>query len=416
MRNGIEKRPGADTDQEKEHCRELMKVLLYTHEFPPFQGGLATTSRKLAKGFQEAGIDTTVLAPTYPGTDSGADAEFDFTVSRMGTLARNHGVPSPAREIAGLLSLSRYLSAHTPDALVLITREAHLVGGIALDPRRYRIIVRAAGYEANRFLLGRRWKNRLQGLIMKRLYERADRIVGPSDSTKRLFSESGIPDSKLEVIHNGISRDLILREADPEATRRFREKYGVEDSEKIILTVSRLVQGKGQDKVIEALSSVRESLENFKYVIAGEGSYEKELRELARSRGLEDKVVFAGPVRHDEVWSFYDSCDVFAMVNRTIPSRENIEGLPNVLIEAASRGKPIITGSDGGSGEAVEHGKSGYVADGNDAGQIARYLIELVSDEDKRRRFGTRGRQKMLEEFTEEGMIESYLELIGRRG
>lgn len=393
-----------------------MKILIYTHEFPPFQGGLATTSYKLARGFQEAGADTTVLAPTYPETDGASDRDFDFTVRRMGTLARNHGVPSPAREIAGLVSLSKYLSAHTPDALVLITREAHLVGGMGLDPRKYRIIVRAAGYEANRFLLGRRWKNRLQGLIMKRLYARADKIVGPSDSTKRLFAESGIPDSKLEVIHNGISRDLILREADPAETRRFRKKYGVGDSEKMILTVSRLVQGKGQDKVIEALPAVREKYENFKYVIAGEGSYEKALRDLVKSRGLEDKVVFAGPVRHDEVWNFYDSCDIFAMVNRTIPSRENIEGLPNVLIEAASRGKPIVTGSDGGSGEAVEHGASGYVADGNDAGQIARHLTELVSDEDKRRSFGARGRQKMLDEFTEGGMIRSYLELIGYSG
>ncbi len=392
-----------------------MKVLLYTHEFPPFQGGLATTSYKLAKGFQKAGIDTTVLAPTYSKTDSIADRDFDFTISRMGILSKNHGVPSPVREITGLLSLSRYLSTHTPDVLLLITREAHLVGGIGLDPRKYKIIVRAAGYEANRFLLGKKWKNRLQGLIMKRLYRQAYKVIGPSNSTKRLFAESGIPDEKLEVIHNGISRNLILREVDRTETQRFRKKYGVANSEKIILTVSRLVQGKGQDKVIEALFEIRKKYENFKYIIAGEGSYEKALRELVKSRRLEDKVVFTGPVPHEEVWSFYDSCDVFAMVNRTISSKENIEGLPNVLIEAASRGKPIITGTDGGSGEAVEHGVSGYITDGNDIGRIAQHLIELISDENKSREFGAKGKQKMLDEFTEEGMIKSYLDVIGCR-
>lgn len=390
-----------------------MKVLIYTHEFPPFQGGLATTSYKLAKGFQKAGVHTTVLAPTYSKEDYITDKNFDFTVSRMGSLARNHGVPSPVREVAGLLSLSRYLSAHTPDVLLLITREAHLVGGIGLDSGKYRIVVRAAGYEAKRFLLGKRWKNRLLGLIMNRLYRQADKIVGPSESTKRLFAESGILDSRLKVIHNGISRDIILREADREQTQRFREKYGVGNSEKVILTVSRLVQGKGQDKVIEALFEVRKKHENFKYIIAGEGSYEKPLRELVRNYRLEDKVIFAGPVRHEEVWNFYDSCDIFAMVNRTISSKENIEGLPNVLIEAASRGKPIITGTDGGSDEAVEHGASGYVADGNDAERIAGHIIDLISDEDRSRRFGARGRQKMLDEFTEEGMIERYLEVIG---
>ena len=82
------------------------------------------------------------------------------------------------------------------------------------------------------------------------------------------------------------------------------------------------------------------------------------------------------------------------MVNRTISSKENIEGLPNVLIEAASRGKPIITGTDGGSGEAVEHGRSGYVVDGTDTGQIAQHLIELISDEDKSKKFGAKGKTK----------------------
>ena len=393
-----------------------MKVLVYTHEFPPFQGGLATTSYKLAKGFQQAGIDTAVLAPSYSEEDAEADRNFDFAVSRMGALSRNHGAPSPVKEIAGWLSLSKYLSRNTPDAVLLVTREAHFAGGITpLDPRKYRIIARVAGREAKKFLLGRRLKNKLQAWFMNRLYKKAHKIVGPSDSTRQLFIESGIPDSRLKVIHNGTPKDLILREADHAATGRLRKKYDVGPSEKMILTVSRLTRGKGQDKVIEALSVVREKYGNFKYVIAGEGRYEKALRELAANIGLQEKIVFAGPVRHENVWNFYDACDVFAMVNRTIPSEENIEGLPNVLIEAASRGKPIVTGVDGGGREAVEHGRTGYVTDGNDVPQIAEYLLELLSDENKSREFGARGKQKMLDEFTEEGMVERYLEVIGYR-
>jgi len=394
-----------------------MKVLIYTHEFPPFQGGLATTSYKLARGFAQAGIDTTVLAPSYSEADIMADRTFDFAVRRMRTLTRNHGAPSPVKEIAGWISLSRYLSSNTPDAVLLITREAHFAGGISpLDPRKYRIVARVAGREAKKFLLGRRLKNRAQAWFMNRLYRRAHRIIGPSESTRQLFIESGISGSQVEVIHNGTPTEFIMRKPDCVAVERLREKHGVRPSEKMILTVSRLTRGKGQDKVIEALSSVREKYGNFRYVIAGEGRYEKTLRNLVASRGLEDKVIFAGPVPHEDVWTFYDSCDIFAMVNRTIPSEENIEGLPNVLIEAASRGKPIVTGVDGGGKESVEHGTSGYVTDGNNVRGIAQYLLELLSDEDKSRKFGAKGKQKMLEEFTEEGMIERYLEVIGHSG
>ena len=49
---------------------------------------------------------------------------------------------------------------------------------------------------------------------MNRLYRRAHKIIGPSDSTKQLFMDSGIPESKLKVIHNGTARNLILREVD----------------------------------------------------------------------------------------------------------------------------------------------------------------------------------------------------------
>ncbi|MXW43181.1 MAG: glycosyltransferase family 4 protein [Candidatus Dadabacteria bacterium] len=393
-----------------------MKVLLYTHEFPPFQGGLATTSYKLAKGFAKAGIDTTVLAPGYSEEDAAADGDSDFAVRRMSAFTRNHGAPSPVKEIAGWISLSRYLSSNTPDAVLLVTREAHFAGGISpLDPRKYRIIARVAGREAKKFLLGQRFKNRVQARFMNRLYRRAHKIIGPSESTRQMFIESGIPGERVGVIHNGTPRELILREADPAAVRRLREKYGIEPSEKMILTVSRLTRGKGQDKVIEALSAVREKYTNFRYVIAGEGRYEKALRDLVASKRLGDRVVFAGSVRHEDVWIFYDACDIFAMVNRTIPSEENIEGLPNVLIEAAARGKPIVTGVDGGGKEAVEQGRSGYVTDGNNVPRIAQYLVELLSDEDKSREFGARGKQKMLEDFTEEGMIDKYLGVIGYR-
>ena len=83
--------------------------------------------------------------------------------------------------------------------------------------------------------------------------------------------------------------------------------------------------------------------------------------------------------------------------NRTIPSKENIEGLPNVLIEAASRGKPIITGTNGGSQEAIEHGVSGYVTDGNDTGKNAEHIIiEFIGDQNKGRRFGLEENRRCL--------------------
>jgi len=389
-----------------------MKILIYTHEFPPFPGGLATTSYKLAKGFQAAGIDTTVLAPTYSKNDKIQDIDFNFSINRMGTLSRNHGIPSPIREVAGLLSLSKYLSQTTPDVILLVTREAHVVGGMILDLDKYNVMVRVAGYEAKRFLLGRKWLNKLQGVALRKLYLGAHKIISPSNSTKQLLIDAKIPESKVRVIHNGVKSELILRYVDNSELELIRKQYSIKNTEKVILTVSRLVPGKGQDKVIEALSKVRNQYDNFKYLVVGDGSYRKALSDLVQSKNLQDKVIFAGSIPNERVNHFYDLCDIFVMVNRTIKTKENIEGLPNVLIEAASRAKPIITGLDGGSNEAVEHGKSGYVANGENIDQIAEYLLELLTNEQKSKDFGINGKQKMLNEFTEEEMIEKYIQTI----
>ncbi len=59
------------------------------------------------------------------------------------------------------------------------------------------------------------------------------------------------------------------------------------------------------------------------------------------------------PKGHEQVWDFYDFCNIFAMVNRTIEEKENTKGLLDVFKEAAARAKPVITRSDGGSKEAV---------------------------------------------------------------
>ena len=160
-----------------------MKVLIYTHEFPPFLGGLSTTSYKLAKGTSGAGLEVTVLAPGYSARDKELDREFNFRVVRMRGLARNHGIPSPIKEAVGFFSLSKALSQIKPDVVLFITRESHIVGGL-LSNLPFRAIVRVAGYEAFRYLLGKRVSNKVFGILMKRLYMRAYKIIRDRKSTR----------------------------------------------------------------------------------------------------------------------------------------------------------------------------------------------------------------------------------------
>ena len=388
-----------------------MKVLIYTHEFPPFLGGLATTSYKLGKGISEAGLEVTVLAPQYSAQDKDLDKSFNFVVLRMGILARNHGIPSPIKEAAGFLSLVKVLPEVKPDVVFFITREAHSAGGL-LPNLPFKVIVRVAGYEAFRYLLGKKISNRLLGLPMRRLYMKAYKIISPSLSTKELLEKAGIPVDKIDVIYNGVNTSMLSQKPNLRILEGLRSKLKIKSGEKVVLTVARLVPGKGQDAVIRALPKVMNDRNGFKYLIVGEGGYKKKLKELSEKEGVSSKVIFAGPVPQSEVVNFYDLCDIFIMPNRTIKDAENIEGLPNVVLEAASRGKPIIAGIPGGSKEVIEHGETGYVVNGENIDKIATCILDLLNDEGKARFFGARGRQRIEKIFTEEKMIDSYLEVI----
>ena len=388
-----------------------MKVLIYTHEYPPFLGGLANTSLKLASGFSKAGLDVIVLAPRYSDTDKEIDSEYKFEIKRMTGLTRNHGIPSPLPEAAGVYSLYTAMRRYRPDVLLLITREGQTSGGLL---RHYpsKVIVRVAGYEPFRYLLGKRLYNKLLGKPIRRLYMKASRVVSPSQSTRELLESAGIPKDKIEVIYNGVSIDMLTNKKDTDAMNALRAKLNLKNEDKLILTVSRLVPSKGHKEIIRILPRLLKEFENIKYLIVGEGRHEAELRNLACEKSVLSNVIFAGPVKYDKVRDYLDLSYLFAMPNTINDQEEGIEGLPNVVFEAMARGKPVVVGTEGGAKEIVEHGVNGFVEDGKNIDRVYERVFELLQNEEMAKIFGENSRRKIEEGFTEDKMVQNYLRII----
>lgn len=389
-----------------------MKVLIYTHEFAPFLGGLGTTSLNLATGLSKAGLDITVLAPQYPEYEKQRDRAYPFEVKRMGVNTRNHGVPTPVKEINGYLHLKKQLKSFTPDAMIALTREAHAACGFNTGILPSISIARVAGYEAFRYLNSRKYRNRLLAIPMRRFYDKCRSVVAASSATRELFLHSGISPEKVKVIYNGVNTDMIESEVDEETVDGLRKKFGIRKFDIVLLTVSRVVRGKGQDTVIRALAQILPRHRNLKYLIVGEGPFSPVLSSLCEELGVSDNVIFTGPVRYDEIRHYYDLCDIFLMPNRTEKSKQNVEGLPNVIYEAASRGKPVIAGIPGGAKEIVKSGDTGFIVDGNVLQETVNSLSELAGDPQKRNIFGKRIKGIIRQYYTTDHMIRSYLNLL----
>lgn len=389
-----------------------MKLLIYTHEFPPFLGGLATTSYKLAKGISESDVQVVVLAPSYSSDDKTVDQALDCRVVRAPGLGSKWIGVIPFLDIAlGRWYLSKTLSEEQPDAVLFITEEAEAAGG-NLSYYNFSPVVRIAGSGITTCFYGNKFLKKLMSRSMKKLYSKASIIIAVSHNTKELIESVGVPGDKIEVVYNGVEDYLLTEEPDLEKIDFLRNKYSIESGDKVLLTVARVLPRKGQDMVIKALPHVLKEYPGLKYLVVGDGRYRQRFSDIASELGVGDNVIFTGGVPHDEIISFIDMCDIFIMPNRFWNNK--IEGLPNALIEASARKKPLIAGRHGGSVEAVQDGESGFLVDPESPEDIASAVIKILGDDRLAESMGEAGKENILKNHTESGMIKNYIDVIKR--
>jgi phosphatidylinositol alpha-1,6-mannosyltransferase len=137
--------------------------------------------------------------------------------------------------------------------------------------------------------------------------------------------------------------------------------------------------------------------------IAGGGRDEARLRRLAAE--LEVTAVFLGRVPDDDLPSLYACADVFAMLCRNRWGGLEQEGFGIVFLEAAACGVPQVAGASGGAAEAVLDGETGRVIDPpEDVEAVAEAIGSLLADPERRARWGAAARQRVVEEFTYDGL------------
>ena len=164
----------------------------------------------------------------------------------------------------------------------------------------------------------------------------------------------------------------------------------------VLLTVGRLISsepGKGVDAVIRALPEVLKRVPDVHYVVIGEGDLKPRLQRLAQENAVQDRVLFAGQQKDENLRRYYSRADIYVM-----PSRQ--EGFGLVFLEAMACGKPVIAAGFGGAAEIVQEGRTGFLVDPDNPAQLADRLVRLLEDADLRKKMGAAGRQVVEERYT----------------
>jgi phosphatidylinositol alpha-1,6-mannosyltransferase len=233
---------------------------------------------------------------------------------------------------------------------------------------------------------------RYQPIVRNLIYSKADGVIAANEFARTNLFRIGVAEEKICKILPGVDERFLPQPPRPDLVARF----GLE-GKKVVLSVGRLVARKGHARVLRALAQIRDRVQPFHYLIAGDGPEKQQILSLASELGLSQQVTLTGRVAEDQLADFYNLCDVFVLVNYVVDG--DLEGFGMVFVEANATGKPVIGGRSGGTAEAILHGQTGFLVDPESSDDIAHRLQALLQNEELSRRLGAAGRERVRLEF-----------------
>ena len=173
-------------------------------------------------------------------------------------------------------------------------------------------------------------------------------------------------------------------------------KYGL-SGKRILLSVARLVERKGIDKVLESLPRLYEKFKDIMYVIVGDGPDINRLAKIVDDLKIHNLVRFVGSVSEEDKSKFYAIAEVLALPSRQIGS--DVEGFGMAYLEANLFGLPVVGGRSGGVPEAVIDKQTGLLVNPEDANDIYQAICDLMTDRGWAKILGEKGRARAENDF-----------------
>jgi glycosyltransferase involved in cell wall biosynthesis len=225
----------------------------------------------------------------------------------------------------------------------------------------------------------------------KRLQSDGALFLAVSDALRERAIARGYPEARTLTHYNGVDLD------------RFRPDVAPREPG-LVLHVGRLVEKKGTKVLIEAVAKLADA----KLIVIGDGPLRAAVERQARKLG--ERVRFLGALPSDEVAHWMRRASVLAAPSMTAADGD-AEGLPNVVVEAAASGLPVVGTRHSGIPEAIEDGVTGFLVPEGDAGALAARLADLLESESLRSEMGIAARQLAERKFNRQ-LLTQRLEAI----
>lgn len=228
-------------------------------------------------------------------------------------------------------------------------------------------------------------------------FSRYSTVITVSKEVGKQLENLGVLKKNIAVIYIGIN------------TEKFKKSQaGVLKETVSVGVAARLCEEKAIDDLIWAFNKARREVSGLKLIIAGEGPLRESLEKLVGELKIKDKVEFIG--FQENVKEFLEKIDIFALTSRAK------ESFGIAAAEAQSMGLPVVATRISGLSEVVKDLETGFIVDIGNIEAIAEAIIKLSRDRDLRIRLGEAGRRRVIENFSEERMIDAFKKLFKNNG
>lgn len=328
-----------------------MKVLLTTDTYCPYISGVVISTENLYKELKAMGHDVKILTLSNDGKEK-IDGDIYYLKSFNLKIYPGLKIKKPFNnEVCKALLDWKPDIIHSQTEFSTMINAKHLASKLKI-PQVHTYHTMYEDY-LDYILNGKIITPGTMALFTKLLLNTFDKVIAPTIKVKNALSKYGVK-VPIETIPTGIDLSRFQKEISLDEKLNLRKKYNLSPQDKVLVYLGRIAYEKNIDEVITFFSRLKENTNNLKLLIVGKGPYLDNLKTIAKEKGLQNRVIFTGMVKPDEVYKYYKISNAFVT-----SSTSETQGL--TYIEALSSGLPVICRYDSCIEGVIKHNKNGLI-------------------------------------------------------
>ncbi|MFW6061441.1 MAG: glycosyltransferase family 4 protein [Planctomycetota bacterium] len=404
-----------------------MRILLLTHYFPPEGNAPASRCYEMAKRWARWGheVEVVTCVPNYPDgiVYDGYRSRFRSQVEQMDGirvrriwtyLAANKGTGKRALNYASYMASATWsgLWRRRPDVMIASSPQFFCGwSGVLLRKLRrtpFLLEIRDIWPESIVAVGAMQPGRTVRALeaMERTMYRAADHIVTVGEGYREKLLQRQVPAEKVDVIYNGVDRELFAPREPDEA---LRQQYGL-GGYFVCSYLGTIGLACALDVVLRAADALkRRGDDRYRFLLVGDGAHRQQLQSRAEQQGL-DNIIFAGRQPKKLMPAFLSITDAALVHLRKTDLFKTV--MPSKVFEAAAMKRPIILGVEGHAAEIVQRAGAGLCIEPENDEQLLDAIDTLRSRPELAADLGRSGHDYVTTHFDRDRLAADYLEMI----